>query len=125
MGKISLYNASNASDKAERREVKALLRQLLPEINYTFGYAHDEVRKAGISLILAEAAEIVRDYNSARSYYEEVTRAAANLEGLIGELRCFHSTLADLVHQATERAQEGLRSVEMKEELANYKAIRS
>ena len=116
MGKISLYNASY---KAERSVVKALLRQLLPEINY----ANDEVRKTGISLILAEAAEIVRDYNSARRYYEEVARAAANLEGLIGEIRWFHSTLADLVHQATERAQEGLRSVEAKRKLEEYARV--
>ena len=105
--------------KAQRGREKALLRQLLPEINY----ANADVRKAGISLILAEAAEIVRDYNSARRYYEEVTRAAANLEGLIGEIRWLHSTLADLVHQATERAQEGLRSVEAKLKLAEYARV--
>lgn len=115
------FLGTGSTYKAQRSREKALLRQLLPEINY----ANDEVRKAGISLILAEAAEIVGDYNSARSYYEEVTRAAANLEGLIGEIRWLHSTLAGLVHQATERAQEGLRSVEMKKGLADYKTIRS
>lgn len=105
--------------KAQRGREKALLRQLLPEINY----ACSEVGRAGVSLILAEAAEAAKDYSSARQYYEEVCTALANLEGLISEKQLFCTTLADSVQQATERTQEGLRSIEMKVRLTAYGTI--
>ncbi len=114
--------------KAQRNRGKALLRQFLPEINY----ANSEIRQAGVHFILAEAAEIVGDYTTARQCYETAIKRAANLDELITNEKHekrqllhfddFDKMLAEVVQYATERAQEGLRGIEMKVRLMAYLA---
>ncbi len=113
--------------KTQRSREKTRLRMLACELNSHYkdiGSAYDFAERAEARIALASAAEIMKDYKSARQDYMAAIgdlKKAAEIQ----ERTPADGTLADLVRENMELAAEGLRVNEARIRLREYATAQS